>query len=131
AKLSFQVRKHRLCYEDVCEIFKRVRSDNNLRRKKRERRLPQLLSESELKGFFKLIENPEHQLLMQFLLFTALRAGELINVRISDIDLGGHKVFINQGKGAKDRYVLFPEHMRLALMTYIEAHKDLQYLFQS
>lgn len=130
AKLSFQVRKHRLSYEDLCEIFKRVRANTKLIRKKRERRLPQLLTESELQALFKLIENPEHQLMMKFLLKTAIRVHELVNVKISDIDLGNHKVFISQGKGAKDRYVLFPESMKLDLMLYIGKEKE-GYLFES
>ena len=111
-------------------MFNRIRKETKLVRKKRERRLPQLLTESKLKTLFNLIVNPEHHLMMQFLFKTAIRVHELVSVRISDIDLGNHKVFINQGKGAKDRYVLFPESMRLDLTLYIDRKKD-GYLFES
>jgi hypothetical protein len=31
-KLSFQVRKHKFTYRQLCDIFERVREENNLRR---------------------------------------------------------------------------------------------------
>jgi integrase/recombinase XerD len=97
----------------------------------RERRPPQLLTEDDLTAFFKGIENTEHEIMMRFLLFSAIRVNELVNVKVSDVDLGNCKVFIDQGKGSKDRYVLFPESMRLVLRTHIQAHSDREYLFQS
>jgi integrase len=131
SKLSFQVRKHHINYRQLCHIFERVRRENKLHRPKRERRLPQLLTEDDLKAFFKGIENTEHEIMMRFLLYTAIRVRELVNVRISDVDLSNCKVFIDQGKGSKDRYVLFPESMRLVLSTHIQAHPEQEYLFQS
>src|SRR6516162_11855017 len=101
AKLSFQVGKHRLSYEELCDIFERVRKENNLRRRKRERKLPQLLTEADLGAFFKAIESTEHEIMMRFLLYTAIRVNELVNVKVSDVDLGNCKVFIDQGKGQK------------------------------
>ena len=131
AKLSFQVRKHRLSYEELCDIFERVRKENNLRRRKRERKLPQLLTEADLGAFFRAIESTEHEIMMRFLLYTAIRVNELVNVKVSDVDLGNCKVFIDQGKGAKDRYVLFPDSMRLVLSSYMQAHPKNAYLFES
>jgi hypothetical protein len=49
-KLSLQVRKHKIGYKQLCDIFERVREENKLRRPKRERRLPQLLTEDDLKS---------------------------------------------------------------------------------
>ena len=91
AKLSFQVRKHRLSYEELCDIFERVRKENNLRRRKRERKLPQLLTEADLGAFFRAIESTEHEIMMRFLLYTAIRVNELVNVKVSDVGLGNCK----------------------------------------
>jgi integrase/recombinase XerD len=41
------------------------------------------------------------------------------------------KIFINQGKGSKDRYILFPSSFRLALKSYLDARTDNEYLFES
>ena len=41
------------------------------------------------------------------------------------------KIFIDNGKGSKDRYILFPTDFRLALQTYMEAHEENDFLFES
>ena len=34
-------------------------------------------------------------------------------IEVGDVDLDACKIFINRGKGAKDRYILFPASFRL------------------
>ena len=55
--------------------------------------------------------------MLRLLFYTAVRVSEVASIRIEDIDLEGCKIFIDQGKGAKDRYILFPESFRLTLRT--------------
>ena len=38
---------------------------------------------------------------------------------------------INQGKGGKDRYILFPESFRLVLRSHLQASPKNRYLFES
>jgi site-specific recombinase XerD len=40
-------------------------------------------------------------------------------------------VFVNQGKGSKDRYVLFGKSFAMALRAHIAAHPDNRWLFQT
>jgi integrase/recombinase XerD len=61
----------------------------------------------------------------------AVRVSELVNIRVSEIDLDGCKIFVENGKGNKDRYILFPSDFRLALQTYMESHQDNEFLFES
>jgi integrase/recombinase XerD len=130
--VSREVRNNGLSYEDLCRVFKHVREKTELKREKGGRTLPKLLTEDELKAFFKVVDQDEtkYQIMMRFLLYTAIRVNELVNVKVSDVDLGNCKVFIDQGKGSKDRYVLFPEFLRLALKSYLEGREQ-KYLFQS
>lgn len=65
------------------------------------------------------------------MLYTAVRVSELVNIRVSDVDLDGCKIFIDNGKGSKDRYILFPADFRLALQTYMDAYPDNKFLFES
>jgi integrase len=37
-----------------------------------------------------------------------VRVSELVQIEVGDVDLEACKIFINRGKGAKDRYILFP-----------------------
>ena len=47
------------------------------------------------------------------------------------MDLGSCKVFIDQGKGAKDRYILFPASFRLVLKSHLQANPKNRYLFET
>lgn len=54
-----------------------------------------------------------------------------MRIRIDDLDLEHCRIFIQQGKGAKDRYTLFPTSFRLVLKTHLKAHPNNQYLFET
>jgi site-specific recombinase XerD len=41
------------------------------------------------------------------------------------------KIFINRGKGAKDRYILFPTSFRLVLKSHLHATPRNRYLFET
>lgn len=40
-------------------------------------------------------------------------------------------MFIDRGKGGKDRYILFPASFRLVLKSHLQAHPQNRYLFES
>jgi site-specific recombinase XerD len=107
-------RKDRLSYDDFLYVCQQARRKLDLRRPKRERKLPQLLAEVDLKRFFRVIQDcgyVEHEIMLKFLFFTAVRVSELVKIKVGEVDLGSCKVFIGQGKGAKDRYILFPSQL--------------------
>jgi integrase/recombinase XerD len=134
ARLVLMARKERLDYDDFLYVCGQARRKLGLRRPKRSRKLPQLLSEPDLKRFFRVIQEcgeVEHEIMLKFLFFTSIRVSELINIRVKDVDLGGCKVFIEQGKGSKDRYILFPASFRLILSSQLGANPKNRYLFES
>jgi len=127
-------RKGHLDYDEFLYVCQQARLKLGLRRPKRPRKLPQLLSESDLKRFFRTIQEcgtVEHEIMLRFLFFTSIRVNELVNIKVKDVDLGGCKVFIDQGKGSKDRYILFPASFRLILSSYLQANPENRYLFES
>ena len=127
-------RQHRLSYEDFVYICQQVRLKLKLKKTKKEKRLPEILSLAELKKFFKTVQkcgDLQHELMLKLLLYTAVRVSELVSIRVSDVDVDDCKIFIDSGKGNKDRYILFPSSFRLALKTYLEARPDNVYLFES
>ena len=71
--------------------------------------------------------------MIKLLIFTGVRNAELAMIRLTDVDLDGLKVRIEQGKGSKDRYVLIPSSFRGELMQYIENQREKMatYLFES
>ena len=54
-------------------------------------------------------------------------------VDVDQADLQQCKIFINQGKGSKDRYILFPKSFRLVLIlrSHLQANPKNRYLFES
>jgi hypothetical protein len=62
-------RKDRLSYDDFLYVCQQARRKLGLRRPKRERKLPQLLTEPDLKRFFRVIQDcgdVEHEIMLKF-----------------------------------------------------------------
>lgn len=133
-KIVRVARQHRLAYEDFVYVCQQARIKLKLKKPKKERHLPEILSMADLKKFFKTVQkcgDLQHELMLKLMLYTAVRVSELVNIRVSDIDLDACKIFIDHGKGNKDRYILFPSSFRLALKSYLNARQDNVYLFES
>ena len=69
---------------------------------------------------------------MRGCVFGGLRNSELARVRLQDVDLDQCKIHVVQGKGDKDRSVLFPTSFRGELAQYIQGLQDRRavYLFE-
>lgn len=127
-------RQAHLNYDDFGYVCQQARKKLGLKKPRRERRLPQLLSQVQLAQFFFAIQtsgNVQHEIMLKLLFFTAVRVGELVRIEVGDVDLGACKIFIDQGKGDKDRYILFPKSFQLVLRTHLAAHPNNHYLFES
>ena len=126
-------RREKLAYNDLSYIFKQVRCNLGLKPNGRTKRLPRILTDQELSSFFEVIEDSllSHKIMLKLLFYTGLRVSELVNIKISDIDIKNNRIFVNQGKGSKDRYVLFPEAFRLVIEAYLANSNGKQYLFES
>jgi integrase len=97
-------RKDRLSYDDFLYVCQQARRKLGLHRPKRERKLPQLLAEADLKRFFRVIQDcgdVEHEIMLKFLFFTAVRVSELVKIKVGEVDLGSCKVFIDQRQGCQ------------------------------
>jgi site-specific recombinase XerD len=100
------------------------------------KRLPELLTDTELVAFYEAVWNARqltHGVMLKLLIFTGIRNGELVRLRLTDVDLQNCQVRIEQGKGHKDRYVLFPSSFRGELAQYMERQRTegATYLFES
>lgn len=128
------VRRARLDYEGFRRLSAGVRKELGLRRPPRSRKLPQVLPEASLAKFFDTIRhrgNLQHEIMLKLLFYTAIRVSELVNIRTEHVDLDACKIFIEQGKGSKDRYILYPEPFRLVLQSHLVANSENRFLFES
>ena len=76
-------------------------------------------------------EDVQHALMLRLRFYTGVRVSELCGMLVADVDLEACKIRINQGKGGKDRYVLFGKSFVTALRTHIAAHPKNRWGFQT
>ena len=127
-------RRERLGYAEFLYVCQQARRKLGLHKPTKERKLPKLLREADLKRFFRVIQDcgdVQHEIMLKLLFYTAVRVSELVHIRVSDVDLDSCRVFIGQGKGKKDRYILFPKGFRLVLKSHIKANPKNSYLFET
>jgi integrase len=134
AKLARFVRKAGLNYEDWRYVARRVRQKSDLHPAAKPKKLPRILTADQFRAFYKVVdaaEDVQHALMLRLLFYTGVRVSELCAIEVSDVDLENCKIFVNQGKGSKDRYVLFGTSFAMALRAHIAAHPDNRWLFQT
>jgi integrase/recombinase XerD len=134
ARIARIVRRAGLDYEGWRYVSKRVRKECDLKPKKKGRRLPKILTADDFRRFFEVLDRSDdiqHSLMLRLLFFTGMRVSELCNTEVSDVDLEACRIRANQGKGGKDRTVLFGKSFAVALRTHIASHPDNRWLFQT
>jgi integrase len=134
ARIARLVRQEGLDYDGWRYVSKRVRKVCDLRPERKGRRLPRVLTTEEFRRFYAVVDRAEdvqHALMLRLLFYTGVRVSELCNIGISEVDLEACKIRINQGKGSKDRYVLFGKGFATALRTHIAAHPNNRWVFQT
>ena len=101
----------------------------HLKHPKKEKRLPAVLSKDEVCRMIELTVNPKHRCMIQLLYGAGLRVGELVRLKMRDIDVYRNAIHIVQSRGAKDRYVMLPHTLRHSFATHLlEAGTDIRYI---
>lgn len=98
---------------------------------KRDKRLPVVLSKSEVRALLKAPKYLKHRLMLGMLYGCGLRNYELCALRICDVDFERKSVFIKKQKGKLDRYVPLSDHLARGLKKYLVTESPVTYLFNS
>jgi len=133
-RIARLVRQDGLDYAGWRYVAKKVRQLCKLRPGKKGRKLPQVLTADQFRQFYAAVDkagNAQHGLMLRLLFYTAVRVSELVNMKVADVDLDASKIRINDGKGGKDRYVLFGKTFAAALRIYLAMRPRDGYLFAS
>ena len=101
-----------------------------LDRPKKEKRLPVILSKTEVKKMIEGVRNRKHQLVLATIYSCGLRVGELINLEVNCIDSTSKLIHIKQAKGKKDRVVGLSDRLLEELRVYYKLYKPKKYLFE-
>ncbi len=101
-----------------------------IERPRKEKYLPEVLSEEEIADILKAITNTKHKALIMTIYSGGLRISELINLKIKDIDSDRMQIRIVQSKGKKDRYTLLSKKTLITLRKYFKEYKPKEWLFE-
>jgi site-specific recombinase XerD len=109
-----------------------------------EKRLPSRLTKQDSLKLLEVVYNYpyEHKFLryrnhamFSLFVFAGLRKNELLKLRYTDVDIENLSIFVNQGKGSKDRIVPMTYTLAQRLSRYVEERKRLNktcpYFFSS
>lgn len=98
-------------------------------RPKRQKKLPVVLSEAEVKRFLEAQDNPKHRAIAFVLYSGGLRVSEVASLQADDVDSERGQIHVRQGKGRKDRYVMLSPVVLKALRDYVRVERPYHWLF--
>jgi len=96
---------------------------------RRVEKLPEVLSQDEMRRLIAVPKNLKHQAIIFLLYGCGLRVGEVLNLKPQDIDSSRMVINIRQGKGKKDRQVMLDEKLLKILREYFAKVRPSNYLF--
>ena len=102
-----------------------------IKRPKREKRIPSVLTKDEVKRLISSIENRKSRLMISLAYACGLRVSELTHLKVSDLNFEEMSVNIRQSKGKKDRVFNIPKFLLKDLIKQSNKQKESnqEYLF--
>lgn len=101
-----------------------------LTRPKKPNALPHVLNEEEVLAILQATSNLKHRCILLLVYSAGLRLGEVVNLKIKDIDSQRMQIFVQGGKGKKDRYTLLSRKALVYLRKYFRAYRPDDWLFE-
>jgi integrase/recombinase XerD len=101
-----------------------------IHRPKNPKLLPNVLSKEEIKAILNAQSNIKHKAMLSLIYSCGLRCGELLRLKLTDVDSKRGLLIIRQSKGRKDRITPLSEKIVEMLRSYYLAYKPMIYLFE-
>lgn len=99
-------------------------------RPKNPKLLPNVLSKEEVKAILNVQSNLKHKAMLSLIYSCGLRCGELLRLKLMDVDSKRGLLIIRQSKGRKDRIAPLSKKIVEMLRDYYVAYKPSIYLFE-
>ena len=131
-KRGYSASSINLAISAVKFLFKNVLKDNSIKEQKRPNRnqnLPMILSSDEIIKILITEKNPKHRLLLMLAYSSGLRVSEVVSLKKEHIDFSRQVIFIDQGKGRKDRYTMLSEKAAGFLRDYYKQFEIEKWVF--
>ena len=98
---------------------------------RREVRLPEVLSGTEVAGLLAAVRNPKYHGLLMTMYAAGLRVAEACRLRPEDLDSKRMVILVRGGKGGRDRYTTLSERLLVFLRDYWRKTRPQGWLFPS
>ena len=133
--LNLSVNSSRLYYAGLRFFFKEILNKPfttfEIPIKKKEKVLPKVLSQNQIRIILSNCDNIKHRLVVKFLYSSGLRLQELVNLKKSDVDVEKNIVYIRKGKGNKDRISIISDKLNMDLLKYYSQNNfKTEYIFE-
>jgi len=96
----------------------------------KEDKLPEILSKNEVSKMLAQLSNLKHKCILGLIYSAGIRLGELLNLKIADIDSDRMLIRVVGAKGNKDRYTILSETLLNELRKYYLEYRPNNYLFE-
>lgn len=117
----------RYYYMHVVGDVKRV---TFIERPRQERKLPTVLSETEVATLLRSVDNLKHRCILMLIYSAGLRLSELVGLERTDLVTDRQQLLVRGGKGNKDRITILSPKAMEAVQAYIAAYKPVRHLFE-
>jgi len=101
-----------------------------IKRPKKDKKLPVVLSQEEVSKILSSIENIKHKAILMLVYSSGLRVGEVVKLKPEDIDSNRKIIHIKGAKGRKDRYTMLSDKILETLREYWKQYKLQKWLFK-
>lgn len=128
-------------YEDVNQMINSIKFSfevvmqmpnrfYSIERPRKKESLPKVISLEEVQHIIKSTNNIKHKCIICLLYSAGLRRGELLNLKLEDIDIKRMVILVRNGKGGKDRLTILSKSVLNNLREYFKKWKPKTYLFE-
>ncbi|MBR9777491.1 MAG: tyrosine-type recombinase/integrase [Cytophagales bacterium] len=111
-------------------LEERVLDPEIIKRPKKAKSLPNVLSKQEVKDILQALSNLKHRFMLVLLYSCGLRRSEILNLQVEHIQYDRGMILIKNSKGKKDRVVRFPEILHDLYGEYLKAYQPKKYLIE-
>jgi len=111
-----------------------LETDFNLKKipyPKKNNKLPKVMNSEDVEKLLNIAINLKYKAIFLIVYASGLRVGEVVRIRLEQIDIKRGTLLILNAKGKKDRYTLFSAKVLKSLQEYLDEYKPQSWLFYS
>jgi site-specific recombinase XerD len=101
-----------------------------IKRPRKDKKLPVVLSKEEVANILSAVDNVKHRAILMTVYSAGLRVGEVVRLKLEDIDTDRMLIHVKGAKGRKDRYTLLSATTLEVISRYRRKYAPEKWLFE-